>query len=284
MRSKSILTAYRGDALAMAAAFVLAIFVIVGLFGEFLAPYDPQEIIRSEDGVAALEPPSLEHPFGTTDLARDVFSQTLVGARPVMLVGFWAALLPTFIGLVLGLLSGYKGGTTDSIISRAVEIAYSLPFEPIAIVLIAIVSPSRWTIILAITLLYWRRPTRVVRNQVLTLRHSAFVRASRVAGGNSSWIIGKHLGPLVLPIAFVYIPVAFGNAVLAEASISFLGFGDPNSTSWGTILRKAFDGGALDLAWWWIFFPGLLITVVTAAVFFITRPFETILNPRLRDS
>jgi peptide/nickel transport system permease protein len=102
-----------------------------------------------------------------------------------------------------------------------------------------------------------------------------------VAGGKTWWIIAKHLAPLTFPLAFVYIPVAFGNAVLAEASISFLGFGDPNSTSWGTILRKAFDGGAMDLAWWWMVFPGLLITVVTAAVFFMTRPFEEVLNPRL---
>lgn len=283
MQPKAILEAFRQDKIALAASVILAIFVFVGLFGSLLAPYDPQEIVRTPEGVQALQPPSLDFPFGTTDLARDVFSQTLVGAQPVMLVGFWAALLPTFIGLVLGLFAGFKGGITDTVVSRAVEIAYSLPFEPVAIVLIAIVSPSRWTIILAITLLYWRRPTRVVRNQVLTLRESGFVRASRVAGGSTNWIIIKHLAPLTLPIAFVYIPVAFGNAVLAEASISFLGFGDPNSSSWGTILRKAFDGGAMDLAWWWIFFPGMLITAVTAAVFFMTRPFETILNPRLRE-
>lgn len=283
MTPRAVLKAFMQDKIALAASVILIIFVFVGLFGSLIAPYDPQEIVRTADGVQALKPPSFDFPFGTTDLARDVFSQTLVGAWPVMLVGFWAALLPTFIGLVLGLFAGYKGGGVDTLISRSVEIAYSLPFEPVAIVLIAIVSPSRWTIILAITLLYWRRPTRVVRNQVLTLRHSGFVRASQVAGGKTNWIILKHLAPLTLPIAFVYIPVAFGNAVLAEASISFLGFGDPNSTSWGTILRKAFDGGAMDLAWWWIFFPGMLITAVTAAVFFMTRPFETILNPRLRD-
>lgn len=283
MHPRAILRAFLKDKISLTAAIILLVFIFIGLFGSFLAPYGAQEIIRTDEGVQALQPPSLDFPFGTTDLARDVFSQTLIGAQPVMLIGFWAALLPTFIGLVLGLFAGFKGGTTDTLISRAVEIAYSLPFEPVAIVLVAIVSPSRWTIILAITLLYWRRPTRVVRNQVLTLRQSGFVRASRIAGGSTNWIIGKHLAPLTIPIAFVYIPVAFGNAVLAEASISFLGFGDPDSSSWGTILRKGFDGGAMDLAWWWVFFPGLLITTVTAAVFFMTRPFETILNPRLRD-
>jgi peptide/nickel transport system permease protein len=284
MRFQDVWDGFKRDRLAAISLVILAIFVVIGLIGDRLAPYDPDEIIRSEGQAQVLVPPSAAHPFGTTDLARDVLSQTLVGARPVMVVGFWAALLPTGIGLLLGLLAGLKGGALDTLTSRAVEIAYSLPFEPVAIALISIISPSRWTIVLAITLLYWRRPTRVVRNQVLTMRNSGFVKASRVAGGRTSWIILKHLGPLTLPLAFVYIPVAFGNAVLAEASISFLGFGDPNSSSWGTILRKAFDGGAVDIAWWWIFFPGLLVTAVTSAVFFLTRPFEEILNPRLRSA
>ena len=277
-----ILRALQRDKVALTAAAVLVLFVAMALLGPGLAPYDPQEILRDEGGDAlVLRFPSFGHPFGTTDLARDVFSQILTGARPVLIVGFWAALIPTVFGLLLGVVAGYRSGATDTIVSRFVEIAYSLPFEPVAIVLISLISPSRWTLILAISLLYWRRPTRVIRNQVLTLRDTAFIKAARVAGASSRRIMFRHLIPLVLPLAFVYIPVAFGNAILAEASISFLGFGDPLSQSWGSILRKAFDGGALDLGWWWMIAPGLAITVVTSSMFFLTRPFEEVLNPRL---
>ncbi len=279
---KQIAQALRRDTMALAAGGILVLFIAMALLGPGLAPYDPEEILRDESGAAlVLEFPSLRHPFGTTDLARDIFSQILTGARPVLIVGFWAALLPTGLGLLLGVLAGYKSGASDTIVSRFVEIAYSLPFEPVAIVLISLISPSRWTLILAISLLYWRRPTRVIRNQVLTLRDTAFIKAARVAGASSRRIMFRHLIPLVLPLAFVYIPVAFGNAILAEASISFLGFGDPQSQSWGSILRKAFDGGALDLGWWWMIAPGLAITVVTSSMFFLTRPFEEVLNPRL---
>ncbi len=277
-----IANALRRDKVALAAAAILVLFVAMALIGPGLAPHDPQEILRDGSGEAlVLRFPSLSHPFGTTDLARDIFSQILTGARPVLIVGFWAALIPTVFGLLLGVLAGYRSGATDTIVSRFVEIAYSLPFEPVAIVLISLISPSRWTLILAISLLYWRRPTRVIRNQVLTLRDTAFIKAARVAGASSRRIMFRHLIPLVLPLAFVYIPVAFGNAILAEASISFLGFGDPLSQSWGSILRKAFDGGALDLGWWWMIAPGLSITVVTSSMFFLTRPFEEVLNPRL---
>ena len=279
---KQIMKALHRDTMALAAGGILVLFIAMALLGPRLAPYDPEEILRDESGAAlVLEFPSWRHPFGTTDLARDIFSQILTGARPVLIVGFWAALLPTGLGLLLGVLAGYKFGASDTIVSRFVEIAYSLPFEPVAIVLISLISPSRWTLILAISLLYWRRPTRVIRNQVLTLRDTAFIKAARVAGASTRRIMFRHLIPLVLPLAFVYIPVAFGNAILAEASISFLGFGDPQSQSWGSILRKAFDGGALDLGWWWMIAPGLAITVVTSSMFFLTRPFEEVLNPRL---
>lgn len=279
---REIAKALRRDTLALAAGGILVLFVAMALLGPGLAPYDPEEILRDADGAAVvLEFPSLRHPFGTTNLARDIFSQILTGARPVLIVGFWAALLPTGLGLLLGVLAGYKSGATDTIVSRFVEIAYSLPFEPVAIVLISLISPSRWTLILAISLLYWRRPTRVIRNQVLTLRDTAFIKAARVAGASGRRIMFRHLIPLVLPLAFVYIPVAFGNAILAEAAISFLGFGDPQSQSWGSILRRAFDGGALDLGWWWMIAPGLAITIVSSSMFFLTRPFEEVLNPRL---
>lgn len=285
MRFAAIMSAIWRDKLALAAQIFLLLLLLLAVFGERLAPYDINTLVRDDGGrVMMLQAPSRDFPMGTTDLGRDVLSQILVGTRSVLLVGFWAAIIATGVGALLGLFAGYLRGRTDTVISRLVEISYSIPFEPLAIVLVSIISPTTGTIILAISLVFWRQPTRVIRNQVTTMRDGAFVKAARVAGASRRWIIFRHMAPLTLPIAFVYIPVAFGNAILAEASISFLGFGDPNSVSWGGILRKAFDGGALDRAWWWVVAPGVAITLATAAMFFVTRPFEEVLNPRLRES
>jgi peptide/nickel transport system permease protein len=268
--------AVRRDTYAVVALVILVFLVVVAV---------ATEIVRSESGeVAVLLPPSREFPFGTTAYGRDVFSQMIYGTRPVLIVGVAAAFLPTAIGYALGLMAGYMRGGVDMMISRTVEVFYAIPSEPFAIVLLVILEPSLLTLILAISLTYWRRPTRVVRNQVLTLSESPFIKSARVAGGSTSWIITRHLVPLSLPLAFVYIPIGFVNAVLAEASLSFLGFGDPRLVSWGGIMRDAFIGGALTNGWWWIVAPGVAITVTALSVFLVTRPIEEVVDPRLRSN
>jgi peptide/nickel transport system permease protein len=285
MRLADIMAALRRDRLASGAAIVLMGLIIIAVIAPSIAPYDPQAITRDSSGaVQILKPPSSGHWLGTTSLGRDVFSQILVGTRTALIVGLWAALVATAIGTILGLMAGYLGTRADHIISRIVEVSYSLPFEPLAIILLALLGPSLTTMVFAISLVAWRQPTRVVRNQALTMRDSSFVKAARVAGASRPWIIMRHIAPLCLPVAFVYVPIGFGNAILAEAAISFLGFGDPTVISWGGILRNAFESGALDRGWWWVVAPGLCITFGTACMFFVTRPFEEVVNPRLRSS
>lgn len=283
MRFTDVLRALRGDRLAAAGALILLALVVIAFIAPAIVPYDPQNIARNPSGgVKILEPPGADHWMGTTSLGRDVFSQVMVGTRTALIVGLWAAIVATAFGTILGLMAGYLGNRVDHVISRIVEISYSIPFEPLAIILLALLTPSLTTLVFAISLVAWRQPTRVVRNQALTMRDSAFVKSARVAGASKWSIIARHIAPLSLPIAFVYVPVGFGNAVLAEAAISFLGFGDPTVISWGGILRQAFESGALDNAWWWVVAPGLCITIATACMFFITRPFEEVVNPRLR--
>lgn len=283
MRFADVLRALRGDRLAAAGALILLALVVIAFIAPAIVPYDPQNIARNPTGgVKILEPPGADHWMGTTSLGRDVFSQVMVGTRTALIVGLWAAIVATAFGTILGLMAGYLGNRVDHVISRIVEISYSIPFEPLAIILLALLTPSLTTLVFAISLVAWRQPTRVVRNQALTMRDSAFVKSARVAGASKWSIIARHIAPLSLPIAFVYVPVGFGNAVLAEAAISFLGFGDPTVISWGGILRQAFESGALDNAWWWVVAPGLCITIATACMFFITRPFEEVVNPRLR--
>lgn len=272
-----------GDPLALAGCVILACFVFVGVFAPFLAPYDPRGMINRPDGTLAfLDPPSSRHWLGTTDLGRDVLSQVIAGTRVALVVGFLAALLVTVIGTVIGLVAGYYRGWADDLLMRLVDVAYSIPFEPFAIVLVGLLEPSIWTIIVAISLLTWRAPARVIRAQVLSVAQRPFVKAARVAGASDVRIMFAHIAPNILPLTFVYMTIEFGIAIVAEASVSFLGFGDPHVESWGKTLHLAFLTGAIRKAWWWAIPPGLCITLIVLSVFFISRAWEDVVNPRLR--
>jgi peptide/nickel transport system permease protein len=170
----------------------------------------------------------------------------------------------------------------DDIIMRLVDIAYAMPFEPLAIVLLSFLPPSIWTIILVVSLLMWRAPTRVIRAQVLSLSQRPFVKAAKISGASHTRILFYHIAPHVLPLSLVYASSSFGWAILAEASVSFLGFGDPSAMSWGKMLHYAFMSGAVRVAWWWAIPPGLCITFVVASVFFISRAYEEIIIPKLK--
>ena len=281
--SRRVLLAVKQDPYAIISLAFLIFLVVVAVLGPAFAPFGGDEIVRDASGrVQVLQPPSGKFLLGTSAFGRDVLSQMIYGTRPVMIVGFACAIIPTAFGYLLGLLAGYLRGGVDMLISRTVEVWYAIPSDPFAIVLLVILQPSLATLVLAISITYWRRPTRVVRNQVLTLSQSPFIKSARVAGGNSRWIITRHLVPLTLPLAFVYIPIGFANAVLAEASLSFLGFGDPQLVSWGGIMRDAFNGGALQGGWWWIVAPGVAITLTAVSIFLVTRPIEEVIDPRLK--
>jgi peptide/nickel transport system permease protein len=238
---------------------------------------------RLESGrPARLQPPSANFLFGTTDLGRDVFSQIVMGTRVALLVGFLTALIVTFIGTNIGLISGYYGGWIDNLLMRFVDILYSIPFIPFVIVLVSLLKPSLWNIILAIALLTWRSVTRIVRSQVLSLVQRPYVKAARVAGASDFRIIFVHIAPNVLPLAFLEMAFMIGWAIIAESSVSFIGFGDPALISWGQILHASFLSGAVRTAWWWVIPPGLAIVVLVTSVFMITTGLEDVNNPRLR--
>jgi peptide/nickel transport system permease protein len=280
----ALASAIRRDKFALAGFTVLAIMVIIAIFGPTIAPYGDTEIVRDSAGkVVVLASPSVAHPLGTTALGRDVLSQVLWGTRSVVIVGLLCSVIPTLFGFVLGLLAGYLRGGVDTAISRVVEIMYAIPSDPFAIVVITLMGPSLRSIIIGISLTYWKRFARTVRNHVLRLNQSSFIKAARVSGASTPWILWKHLAPLSLPLFFVYIPIQFSNAVLAESSLSFLGFGDPRRVSWGGIMRDGFENGALQHGWWWVVFPGLAITFTALSMFLVTRPLEEVVDPRLRS-
>ena len=273
-----------GDPFAIVGLAIYAVFVLTAVFADVIAPYDPTEILFSAayDLASDFRPGQEGHILGTTSLGRDIFSQIVYGSRSALLVGLTAAFMVSFIGTVVGLLSGYFGGWVDMILMRLADIAFGIPFLPFVIVISAFLEPSIWNTVVAMGLVLWRDTGRVIRSQVLSLRSRGYVEAARVVGSSDLKIIVRHIAPNILPLSFLYGSIAIGWAILTEASISFLGFGDPNQISWGFMLQDAFASQALARqAYYWFIPPGLAIILVVSAGFFISRGYENLLFPKL---
>jgi peptide/nickel transport system permease protein len=273
-----------GDPFALAGLIIYAFFIATALSAPLLAPYNPTEILYTADYDLAsdLLPGQEGHILGTTSLGRDIFSQIVWGARSALLVGFTAAFMVAFIGSIVGLLAGYFGGWVDAVLMRLADVAFGIPFLPFVIVISAFSAPSIWNTVIAMALVLWRDTGRVIRSQVLSLRSRGYVEAARVCGSSDLKIILRHIAPNILPLSFLYGSIAIGWAILTEASISFLGFGDPDAISWGFMLQDAFASQALARqAYHWFIPPGLAIILVVSAGFFISRGYENLLFPKL---
>lgn len=251
-------------------------------FRAVMAAGDTVMALGSDRFVNRLAPPSAEHWFGTDHLGRDLFSQSIYGSQIALLVGFIGAVLVMLIGTNVGLIAGYYRGKVDTILMRTVDVIYGIPFEPFALILVLLFEPSLLIVILAVSLLTWRTVARMIRSQVLSLRERPFVKAARVAGASDLRIMYLHIFPNVMPLVFLELAIIVGVSIIAEATLSFLGLGPPQSISWGGILHNARLSGAWRTAWWWNLPPGFLIMITVLAVFFISRSLEVIANPRLR--
>jgi len=284
-RKASALLAQLRDPYALIGVSIYLSFLLVAIFADRLASYDPTEILFTEDGgLASALPPSPAHWLGTTNLGRDVFSQLVLGARPSLFVGVTAALAVAAIGTVVGLITGYLGGIVDRVLMRLADMVLGLPFLPFVIITVALLGPSLRNIVLAVALLLWPNAARVIRSQVLTLSQRPFVEAARVTGASEWRIIFVHVAPNVLPLSFLYGSIAVGWAILTQASVSFLGFGDTGVISWGTMLQDAYASQALDRGQYaWFLPPGICIVLVVLAGFFVSRGYEELLFPKLRD-
>ena len=269
----------------------VAFFVLVAIFAPYIAPYAPlarQYQTSDELLIAKWAEPSLlgantDYLLGTTASGYDIFSQLVFGTRAALLVGLLAAVFTAGIGTLVGLVAGYYGGVLDDALMRLVDFMYGLPLLPTVIVLVALTGPSLWNIILAVIILQWRATARVIRSQALSLRERPFVKAAQVAGASDWHIISRHLAPNVLPLSFLYGSFAIAWAILTEAGVSFIGLGDPNTVSWGTMLQASRAYSALSFgAWWWFVPPGVCIGLLVISGFLIGRGYEEITNPKLQ--
>jgi len=271
------------DGFAFVGLVILGIFLMIAIFAPWIATNPPYEAALTPEGrLLRLRPPSAEHWLGTTTFGTDVFSQFVLGFRVAFMVGVIGAIAVGLISTLFGVVSGYFGGIVDDVLMRITDVALSIPTLPFAIVAVGLLGPSITNIILVITLLFWRNGARIIRSAVLTERERVYVKWARAAGASHFHIIMTHVLPNVFRVIFLWITMSVAFAILTEASLSFIGLGDPSTVSWGQMLNTAFASGNLRSAWWWVVPPSVALVMLISSLYLVGRAFEEQANPRLR--
>jgi len=264
---------------------ILAIFFVLALASTIPPKIDDMYIplYGTDPEIIGFSQPSARHPMGTDFMGRDLFSQLLEGAKWGLAVGITAAAASVIVGTVVGLVSGYFGGTVDTLLQRMADIVLTLPSIPLILVIGAALGRlSIWNIVILIGMLGWPSTSKVIRSQVLSLRERPFIESARISGASDSRIIFRHIAPNVLPLSFLYMTFGVTGAILTEAALSFLGLGDPSTVSWGMMLQWCFTSGYTFKAPFWLLPPGLCITFLALSFYLIGIGTEQIVNPRLR--
>ncbi|MFP7285761.1 ABC transporter permease [Shouchella clausii] len=261
-------------------AIVVAI-IVMAVFASLLAPYDPNEMNPAN----MLQPPvwvdggTAAHILGTDNLGRDILSRVIYGSQISLLVGIAAVAVAGFIGVTIGIVSGYYGGWVDSFFMRLVESFLSIPNILFALVILSVFGPSVWTLIIVLGVTNWVNYARLVRGEVLSLKEREFVKAARSIGVKNGMLMFRHLLPNVLPAFIVISTLSVATTIILEASLSFLGLGiQPPDVSWGGILSDGRD--YLATSWWLATFPGLAITITVLGIIFLGDWLRDVLDPR----
>ena len=268
---------------AKAGFVILVTFGFLGVFGPMIAPHHPiEDTLQRGGSIMRLQSPGGKAVFGTTSFGKDVLSQFLAGARPTLIVGLFGGVGTGVVGFLMGLTSGYFGGRVDEVLMRLTDLTFALPLLPMALVILSFVPPTVWLITAVLVAFLWKMPARVIRSEVMTVKERTFVKSARARGAGHMRTMFLHVAPNVLGIGFLYTAYAVGWSIVAGASLAFLGFGDPTTTSWGRMLQQVFESGAIRVAWWWVLPPSIGIGAVTTGVFLVGRAFEEIVNPDLQ--
>lgn len=264
---------------ATAGAAILLFFVLVAVLAPVVAPGNPTAMLYLPS-----QPPSFAHLLGTTDQGQDIFTQMVWGARGSLEVGFIAGALTTALSVVIGMVSGFVGGIVDEAMQLLTNVFLVIPSLPLMIVLAAYL-PFRGNgpIILVITITGWAWGARVLRAQTMALRKADYVMSARLAGEPVLSTVLREILPNMLSLVAANFLFTVLYAILSAASLQFLGLGNVNDTSWGTILYWADNDQALLAgAWWWILPPGLAIALVGMSLALLNYAVDEVTNPRLR--
>lgn len=221
------------------------------------------------------QPPSWSRPLGTNDMGNDLLSELLHGSRISISVGFGAALLATLLGTMVGLVAGYYRGWGDEVLMGLTDVVLMIPQIPLIITLAAFLRPGFWMIALLMGLLWWPSMARVVRSRAIQVREMSFVEAARCLGFSHRHIILTDVLPNTVHVILPKFMLTVASAMIAEASISFLGLVDPTARSWGTTISFAFArGGFINGYWWWYLPPGICITLFVLSLVLMSMDLE----------
>ena len=265
---------FRKNRAAEISLYLIVGFIITAVLAEAFSPYDPFTL-----GDDTLLGPSAGHWMGTDDLGRDTLSRVIYGARVPLLVGFLATATSMLLGILIGSFSGYFGGRTDVILMRATEYVLVVPRFFLALLVVAMLGTGIMKIVLVIGLLGWPEVARVVRAQFLTLREREFVLAARAIGASHIKVIFGEILPNAIPPAVVVASILVARAILLEAGLSFLGLGDPNLISWGSLLSEAQE--RIGVSVWLAVFPGTALSMLVLCVNLFGDGINDVLNPKL---
>lgn len=267
----------RRNRAAMVGLVIVAVLVFAAIFAPFLAPYNPYVVALD----ARLQPPDSVHVLGTDELGRDILSRLIFGARVALWVGIVTVCLAALIGISGGLVAGYIGGYWDAIIMRLVDVFLAFPVIILAIAIVAVRGPGLNNVLIALALVYWTSYARVARGTVLLLREEEYAWAARTLGASPLRIMFRHLLPNAVAPMIVLGSFGIGNAILAEAALSFLGIGiQPPEASWGSMLN--FGMQFLRDASYLSTFPGLAIFVAVLGFNLLGDGLRDALDPRMR--
>ena len=258
---------------------IVLVMFAAGAFASWIAPYDPE----ANDFAAMMQAPSWEHLLGTDQLGRDIFSRLVFGARTALLVGFSSAVVGGIIGLVLGVTSAYFGGWFDLVFQRVLDVLMAFPLIILALAVVAVFGTGVVNVIIAITVPLVPRCGRVVRASALAVREVPFVDAARALGFSHARIVLRHMVPNVVAPFLILLSAFVGQAILAEASLSYLGLGVQEPVpAWGLMLQ----GGAEEYATtapWIAVFPGLAIVLTVLGISLFGDALRDAIDPKLRD-
>jgi peptide/nickel transport system permease protein len=275
--------------LALAGLFVITLFILMGIFANYIAPYDP---ISYQDPYYKNAPPTGEHVLGTDEIGRDVFSRLLYAARISLTVAFLVTASSEVMGAVLGGISGYFGGWVDNFIQRVVDFLLTIPLLPLLLAFSSLLRgvaipfvPAQYTSIVVISVILiafgWMGTCRLVRGMVLSLRSLDFSEAARALGMSDGRIILRHMIPNAMAPIIVHATLGLGGVIVLESALSFLGFGvQPPIPTWGNMLQAAQSGLLGQPAK--VFYPGLAIFLTSLAFNYVGDGLRDALDPRLK--
>jgi peptide/nickel transport system permease protein len=264
--------------LALTGAAIVLVFAVIAIVGPFFAPHGETE----QFSALRLKGPSADFPFGNDEFGRDIFSRLIYGSRISFQVGVIAVGISAAIGILIGIVAGYIGGWVDAVLSLLMDVLYAFPTILLAIAIMAMLGNSLTNVMIAIGVVNAPTFMRVVRGSVLSVRHMTYVEAAHSVGASVPRIMARHVMPNIMAPLIVHASLNFAFAVLAEASLAYLGLGNrPPSPSWGSMVSTSYD--FLQLAPWASIFPGVAIALTVLGFNLLGDGLRDALDPRLRN-